>query len=429
LSFAAIVTAAVALGSLLGCSGAGESAGAGAASGPLSYWHDIKPIIDANCLPCHDHGNIGPMPLTSADELRAAAGAVAQATSTKAMPPWSPADGCREYLDKRGLTDDQISTIGAWVAAGAIAGDPSDEGAPLSGQDPGLDRIDVSLTMPVTYTQKEDPDQQRCFVMDWPVDHLTYITGFGAQPGTPEVVHHIGVYVAGPDRIAQIARDDANDSGPGFDCFSGPEGASFEIAAWVPGELGRTFPQGVGYEIQPGSQVIVQMHYNDNWTGQAQPDRSTVFFKTDDHVEKKAQLIHFKGTDWVRDLFIPALSSDTSIQSNVSLGNGDAVDVQWVNVHQHYLGSSDHLNLTRQSGESECLLDVPVFNFWWQQAYFLAEPATLRPGDTLDVGCHWDNTPGHQRLVDGEPQVSEDVHWGTESAEEMCIGTVMVTRH
>ena len=53
----------------------------------------------------------------------------------------------------------------------------------------------------------------------------------------------------------------------------------------------------------------------------------------------------------------------------------------------------------------------------------------MKPGDRLDLACHWDNTPLHQRIVDGEPATPIDTHWGVHSSNEMCLGTVHVTPH
>src|SRR4051794_26027446 len=35
----------------------------------LTYYEDVKPIIDSKCTQCHVDGGIGPLPLTSFDEV------------------------------------------------------------------------------------------------------------------------------------------------------------------------------------------------------------------------------------------------------------------------------------------------------------------------------------------------------------------------
>jgi hypothetical protein len=44
------------------------------------------------------------------------------------MPPWhiNRTVGIREFKNDRGLSDEQIETIVAWVDAGALLGDPAD---------------------------------------------------------------------------------------------------------------------------------------------------------------------------------------------------------------------------------------------------------------------------------------------------------------
>jgi hypothetical protein len=140
-----------------------------------------------------------------------------------------------------------------------------------------------------------------------------------------------------------------------------------------------------------------------------------------------AKLFHFKDAAWVKDLDIPALAPDTKASTSVDLGVDHPLKIYWVNLHMHYLGASATLGITRANGDHECLLDIPAWNFHWQQSYMPVHPPELYPGDRVDLTCHWDNTPGHQPIVDGSPQVPRDTRWGVHSTDEMCIGSLYTT--
>src|SRR5262245_24986232 len=82
---------------LTGCrgepdSGAWCSASAADAAAPpaqeITYYRDVKPIMDGKCAPCHREGGIGPFPLTSYDEVLRKLDRVAYAVRTRKMPPW-----------------------------------------------------------------------------------------------------------------------------------------------------------------------------------------------------------------------------------------------------------------------------------------------------------------------------------------------------
>ena len=95
--------------------------------------------------------------------------------------------------------------------------------------------------------------------------------------------------------------------------------------------------------------------------------------------------------------------------------------------HQHLLGTKSRQELRHKDGVTECLLDVPHWDFHWQQAYWLKTPTTVSPGDQLSIECHWDNSASHQPMVDGNRLTPRDVDWGESTTDEMCLGLLYVS--
>src|SRR5262249_53062887 len=159
--------------------------------------------------------------------------------------------------------DAQITLITEWIDGGAPAGDANQYQPPVRDRQGGLSRVDVRLAMPVAYTPRLSPDDYRCFILDWPMDALRYVTGFRASPGRPSVVHHVIAFLAPPDQVAAYEELDAREPGAGYTCFGGPGGPGIPgwIGAWAPGSQGEDFPAGTGLPIRPGSKVILQVHY------------------------------------------------------------------------------------------------------------------------------------------------------------------------
>ncbi len=411
------------LSAAVGCAPPPESTG-----GAPTYYQDVAPIIASSCFPCHETQNIAPIAFPTYDDARLAASVMAEQVESGAMPPWMPDDSCRGYVGKTTLPDADVETIRAWAAAGAPEGDPNDPGSMRPPTQMPLERVDVRLEMPVTFTQTETPDQLRCFTLDWPLDHDAFITGFTGVPGDPRVVHHISIFIAGPDRVEALAAADAADPGPGWNCFNGPGPVDAKMASWVPGVVAYNFPAGTGYAIQKGCKIDIQVHYNADNSG-PHPDHSAVEFEVADHVAEPARTLERKDPSWIQTLDIPAYSPDTHVESLIDPRIEAPAVIRWVNLHQHYLGSESSLYLVRADGSRECLLHIPHYNFHWQESYLLTEPVPMKPGDRLDLSCHWDNTPPHQRIVDGVLATPEDTHWGVHSSNEMCLGTVHVTPH
>src|SRR5467141_3923476 len=93
-----------------------------------TFTKDIAPIFQAKCESCHRPNNMAPMPLITYEDARPWARAIAQRVETRQMPPWhiDKTIGIQSFKNDRSLSDDQISTIVRWVAAGSPQGDPKD---------------------------------------------------------------------------------------------------------------------------------------------------------------------------------------------------------------------------------------------------------------------------------------------------------------
>ena len=62
-----------------------------------------------------------------------------------------------------------------------------------------------------------------------------------------------------------------------------------------------------------------------------------------------------------------------------------------------------------------CLVDIPAWDFRWQQAYFFQTPLPITTGTALALTCTWDN-----------PTASA-VTWGESTSDEMCLSYLYLT--
>ena len=132
-----------------------------------TFSKDIAPIIFKHCTGCHRAGEIGPMPLTSYDEVRNWAGTIRYVTSQGIMPPWKADHTYSRFLDENYLSDNQIKTISDWVDAGAPQGNPNETPAlPVFPTNSLLGTPDLVLTFKRSYTHKGNgKDEYRYFVL------------------------------------------------------------------------------------------------------------------------------------------------------------------------------------------------------------------------------------------------------------------------
>jgi len=95
-------------------------------SDELSYNGKVGRIINENCVVCHREGGIGPMQLTSYDQVRPWAPLIQYKVANLEMPPYAydHGIGIQDLQGDWRLEQDEIDSIVAWVNAGAPQGDP-----------------------------------------------------------------------------------------------------------------------------------------------------------------------------------------------------------------------------------------------------------------------------------------------------------------
>ncbi len=95
--------------------------------------------------------------------------------------------------------------------------------------------------------------------------------------------------------------------------------------------------------------------------------------------------------------------------------------------HMHLLGASIRLELNPGTPRAKVLLDIPRWDFHWQNAYTLARPVQAEPGDVVRVTCRHDVSK-RAHGARGVPKTPRYVLWGEGTTDEMCLGILQVTR-
>lgn len=401
-------------------------------------WHkDVAPLVHEKCGGCHVEGGIAPFPLQTYAQAYAARVSIRAAVMARIMPPWPASNACTDYQYNRSLSSEQMDTLTHWVDGGATEGDPAEAPASVPPPPSGLSRVDLTLKMADGYTPQKKPDDYRCFILDWPVQDVRYITGYNVTPGVGALVHHVIAFAAAPADVAQYQALDDKEAGPGYTCFGGPGADASRarwLGAWVPGSMGAEFPAGTGLRMEPGSKVILQVHYNLSSAAPTE-DKTTVSFKLDDTVQKVAYVMPWANPQWVsgaQPMTIPAGATDVvhrfaydptpylSLVTNGLYQNNKPITVYGAALHMHTRGTHAKTEIWRGGSASnkDCLLDIPAWDFHWQSNYLFSQPKTLQPGDVLALECHWDNTG----------PTAKNIAWGEGTGDEMCLGTFFITQ-
>ncbi len=89
----------------------------------LTYTRDVSRILNQRCVECHQSGS--PVPLTNYEQVRPWAVAIKEQVLARAMPPWGAVKGFGDLAPDRGLSQEEMLIVAAWVIGGAPQGDPA----------------------------------------------------------------------------------------------------------------------------------------------------------------------------------------------------------------------------------------------------------------------------------------------------------------
>ena len=111
---------------------------AGGNATPVTFARDVAPILQKNCQQCHQPGAIGPMSLTTFEEVRPWARAIKQRVVAGEMPPYryDRHVGIQQLKYDLRLSEAEIQTIARWVDSGAPFGNRADLPPPVTFPDP-----------------------------------------------------------------------------------------------------------------------------------------------------------------------------------------------------------------------------------------------------------------------------------------------------
>ncbi len=89
-----------------------------------TYYVDVQPILEKNCVSCHVAGGIAPFALDNPKEAVARANRIAEVTREEYMPPFPPSRESQPFLNERRLGIASKKVLEDWAKAKAPLGKP-----------------------------------------------------------------------------------------------------------------------------------------------------------------------------------------------------------------------------------------------------------------------------------------------------------------
>ena len=359
------------------------------------------------------------MPLTSYQEAKPWATAMARDVRSRKMPPWFADERFGRFSDDPSLTPRQIDLIKTWAESKAPAGDSHDAPPPphwTKGWNiPQPDRV---LKMPNSVVIPANGDVEYTYEIV-PTEFVEgkWVQMSEIRPSSRAHVHHAVVYIRPPDskwlRGAPVGvpftASSLHDEKLAHEAHSTD---SDMLLVYAPGSSPDHWREGMAKFIPAHSDLVFQMHYTTNGHPTADQTSVGMVFAKQQPQQRVLTLQLANDHDTIP---IPPGADNYRVEVHGTLPN-DAMLLSFF-PHMHLRGKRFEYNIVHPDKTVETLLRVN-YDFYWQMSYKLSEPRWLKAGTELQAIAWYDNSRNNPHNPDPEAAVQ----WGDQTYNEMMVG-------
>ncbi|MCW5939410.1 MAG: hypothetical protein KF884_02230 [Fimbriimonadaceae bacterium] len=375
-----------------------------------TYTESVGDLLNRHCVSCHRPGQVAPFSLVGYDNAKKRHRMIAQVTQSRRMPPWKAEPGVVPFKHDNRLSEADVALLQRWSDAGAPRGEGTEPKTPDFPTDWPLGEPDMTVKMPEKFTLGPDGrDEYWNFVVRPDIKEPVFVSAIDVRPGNRRIVHHVIVFL---DRSGRAARQAAQGKAGGFMTFGGigtiPSGS---LGGWAPGLMPERYPPGTGIRIDPGTDLVLQVHYSKSGVEETDQTEVALYFE-------KGKVQDEVTIAWLANplIQIPAGKSDARFTQTIPI----PVDVKLYSLmpHMHLLGRKMKATWIKPDGQEALLIKVDDWDFNWQFVYHFEEPLLLTRGSKLRIEAEFDNSDGNPNNPSRPPKT---VRWGEATTDEMML--------
>jgi hypothetical protein len=165
-----------------------------------------------------------------------------------------------------------------------------------------------------------------------------------------------------------------------------------------------TFPEGVGFRIPAGTQLLLNLHLFNTTTADISGTSGTRV-----RIMAKEELVHEVEGVLAGTTALNIRAGETTTHTGYCTMAGD-VTILAVAPHMHQLGIHEKI-VAESAAQGDVVLHDEPYSFE-EQSYKLVEPLKLLQGERVRIECTHHNT------------TDADVYFGESSLQEMCFGGI-----
>ncbi len=359
----------------------------------ITYSEHIAPILQKNCLTCHHQNGIAPIVLTDYDNAKAHAAKIAEQTQKRLMPPWRLGQGYGKFKNQLRLTDTEIEMVANWVNDNTPVG-PKLNDLPIAQSsetwipgEPDIKEIPIEFK---ELTEGKHASLTITIKTDFGKD--VFVRGIDFQSKNTKTTRRVTTYLKTQRNV--IPDDDQ------FNAQTNPNHpVDVRLGTWAPDFTPTVLPEGVGYLLPKGGQIILNVLYK----GSDRPERENLrlslylsktpetarlhkatLAKHDDPNQQEAVLSYeFKNDVYVFAVFPPLYVDKRGLRVVAVTPTGEHIKMLWV--------KESHIEWLNE----------------WLDIYHYRQPIFLPAGSRLELDIQEDSENQNNRELSDEKVICQ----------------------
>ena len=374
------------------------------AQNKVTFTKDIAPIVYQHCYACHRDGGAAPFPLESYDDVSKRGKFIQYVTEKRIMPPWKANAEYRHFADERVLSNEEINLIAAWVKNNCPEGKKKHKpeapkifaGSQLK-QVPDL-HVAMPEPLPIPGTNKAT---YACFKIPYEIANDTFVQGIEFIPELKNLIHHASF------QILELPTGVDPKSLPNYfyygDTLSVNDEHDYSLlnlvspngqfpkevfhAGWLPGTSPLVFPNGVGFKLPKKGAILIRNLHISPTPISTKEKSSFNFYFSKSNSNREVQFAAYKPTR-----FKEIIQADSIIKNKIIIKINSDMSLLAINPHMHLLGRSFKVYALNPSKDTIRLVDIPIWDFNWQDFYRYKSPQKIAKGSVIVAEAVFDNT-------------------------------------
>ena len=276
----------------------------------ITYSEHIAPILQKHCQTCHLQDGIAPFMLVDYEDAKTHAAKIAEYTQTRHMPPWRPVEGYGDFKNERKLTDTEIEMIQQWVKTDTLQGlKTNDKTTARSSETWTLGEPDSQTEIPIEFKElTEGKHATLNIVIKTDFEKNMYVRAIDFQSENKKTVRRIIANLGSKIKKHQIATPDGKPINSNERTTPNYK-IDVRLGTWAPGFEPSVLPEGIGYLLPKGGQIILDVLYK----GTDRKEQATLqvglyFSKTSETAQvHKVSLNNYGDDNRTKNCIIPSV--------------------------------------------------------------------------------------------------------------------------